>query len=82
MWLQLCRWVGCHEKQLLPSKLQREHNAFFRMKIYVHLDEDSSPLPPHTLKIDDASPLTVSNIIEQFCAAYAAKVKLSTQVRR
>jgi hypothetical protein len=44
------------------------------MKIYVHLDEDSTPLPPHTLKIDDASSLTVANVIEQFSSAYVAKV--------
>jgi hypothetical protein len=44
------------------------------MKIYVHLDEDSTPLPPHTLKIDDASSLSVANVIEQFCGAYSAKV--------
>jgi hypothetical protein len=44
------------------------------MKIYVHLDEDSTPLPPHTLKIDDASPLSVAAVIEQFSSAYASKV--------
>ena len=43
------------------------------MKLYVHLDDDS-PLPPHTLKIDDAAPLTIANVIDQFSSAYAAKV--------
>jgi hypothetical protein len=63
-----------------PSQSCRT-TSFFLMKIYVHLDEDSTPLPPHTLKIDDASSLSVSNIIEQFCTAYTAKVKLYTNIR-
>jgi hypothetical protein len=58
--------------------MRNVHNKKYRydlfMKIYVHLDEDSTPLPPHTLKIDDASSLTVANVVEQFCAAYVAKV--------
>jgi hypothetical protein len=44
------------------------------MKIYVHLDEDSGPFPPFTLKIDDASSMSVENVVERFCAAYKVKV--------
>lgn len=57
-------------------KYHCKHDDFILMKIYVHLDEDSAPLPPYTLKIDDASSLSVSHVIEQFCAAYAAKVNM------
>ena len=58
------------EKELLCIS----NDAAYFMKIYVHLDEDSTPLPPHTLKIDDASPLSVAAVIEQFLSAYASKV--------
>ena len=65
------------EKECVARRAASLISPSLTMKIYVHLDEDSATIPPHTLKIDDASSLTIANLIHQFSTAYVSKVSSS-----
>ena len=65
------------EKECVARRAASLISPSLTMKIYVHLDEDSATIPPHTLKIDDASSLTIANLIDQFSTAYVSKVSSS-----